>query len=102
MGIVPMLIEQGLSVPEFITYTFKTNALGIVAVFAVSQTLFTKLKERGNRFFKHNYEVVIGSAIFTVIAGPFIIEWLFGTYEWLNRVLGDVVNDAFFRVANLA
>lgn len=103
MALVPSLIKnQGLTITEFIGYTVQTNALGMIAVFTISQTLFDRLRKRGSSYFKNNIEVAISSVLFSVIMGPFVIEWTLGIYDWLNERIGDTLSDAFFRLTTLS
>jgi len=103
MALVPSLIKnQGLTITEFIGHTVQTNALGMIAVFTISQTLFDRLRKRGSSYFKNNIEVALSSVLFSVIMGPFIIEWTLGIYDWLNERIGDTLSDAFFRITTLS
>jgi len=94
MPLIPTLIsEGGMTATEFIIYGLKTHPIGIVAIFTISQGIFTDLSKRGYRILQNRVNFAIITIGTTLILGPFLIDWTTALYEWTKDRVGDLSDD---------
>jgi hypothetical protein len=94
MPLIPTLIsEGGMTATQFIIYGLKTHPIGIVAIFTITQGLFTDLSKKGYRILQNRLNFAIITIGTTFILGPFLIDWTTALYEWTKDRVGDLSDD---------
>lgn len=94
MPLIPTLIsEGGMTATQFIIYGLKTHPIGIVAIFTITQGIFTDLSKKGYRILQNRVNFAIITIGTTFILGPFLIDWTTALYEWTKDRVGDLSDD---------
>jgi len=94
MPLIPTLIsEGGMTATQFIIYGLKTHPIGIVAIFTITQGIFTDLSKKGYRILQNRLNFAIITIGTTFILGPFLIDWTTALYEWTKDRVGDLSDD---------
>ena len=88
MALIPLAIQQGMSFTSFVALTLKTNPLGMLAIFTI-----TDLGIRN--YLKRNQKIIRSNLATTLITGPYLIEWGQSAYYYLNDKIVDLSDDFF-------
>ena len=95
MALIPLAIQQGMSFTSFVALTLKTNPLGMLAIFTITDLGIRNYLKRNQKIIRSNMVIALGTLATTLITGPYLIEWGRSAYYYLNDKIVDLSDDFF-------